>query len=59
MDALPGAVLVSLVVPGILQEGFSGVIAAACTAICWHKTRNVFVAMALGMAVVALARLMA
>ncbi len=56
MDALPGALLVALVAPGIRRAGLAGGIAAALTALCAYKTRNVFLAMLLGMGLVALQR---
>ncbi|SHE43542.1 Uncharacterized membrane protein [Desulfacinum infernum DSM 9756] len=49
MDALPGTLLVSLVAPGILAAGALGVVAAACTAAVALRSRNVFLAMLVGM----------
>ena len=57
MDALPGAILVSLVAPGILSFGVWGCMAAGCTALLTLKTKNVFLAMLAGMLIVALTRL--
>ncbi|MEJ5364886.1 MAG: AzlD domain-containing protein [Desulfosoma sp.] len=56
MDALPGTLLVSLVAPGILAAGPSGVLAGCCTAAVAYKTKNVFLAMMVGMGVVAATR---
>ena len=56
MDALPGTLLVSLVAPGILAAGAWGMAAAACTAAVALKSRNVFLAMLIGMAIVAAGR---
>ncbi|MFZ7126165.1 MAG: AzlD family protein [Desulfobacterales bacterium] len=56
MDALPGTILLSLVAPGILSAGWWGCIAALSTAVCAWKTRNVFLAMLIGMGIVAAAR---
>ena len=56
MEALPGTILLSLVAPGILAAGPWGAVAAAATALCTWKTRNVFLAMLTGMAIVAAAR---
>lgn len=56
MDALPGTILLSLVAPGILAAGVWGAVAAAATAICTWKTRNVFMAMLVGVGIVAAAR---
>ncbi len=56
MEALPGALLVALVAPGIRHAGVWGGIAAGVTALTAHITRNVFVAMLLGMGIVALQR---
>jgi uncharacterized membrane protein len=56
MDALPGAILVSLIAPGIVSAGLWGGIGALATAICAYKTKNVIVSMLLGVAIVALHR---
>ena len=56
MDALPGTLLLSLIAPGIAASGFWGGTAAFCTAVCTHKTGNVFISMILGVGIVALSR---
>ena len=56
MEALPGTILLSLVAPGVLSAGAWGAVAAAGTALCTWKTRNVFVSMLLGVLIVAAAR---
>jgi uncharacterized membrane protein len=56
MEALPGTILLSLVAPGILAAGIWGAVAAAATAICTWKTRNVFLSMLVGVAIVAATR---
>jgi branched chain amino acid efflux pump len=56
MEALPGTILVSLVAPGILSAGPWGWIAALVTGFTAHKTGNLFLAMGLGMAIVAIQR---
>lgn len=56
MDALPGTILLSLVAPGIVAAGWLGGAAALSTALCAWKTRNTFLAMILGMGMVAAGR---
>lgn len=56
MDTLPGTILLSLVAPGILSAGIWGWLAALSTALCAYKTRNIFLAMVVGMGIVAAAR---
>ena len=56
MEALPGALLVALVAPGVRQAGVVGALATAATVFCVYKTRNVFLAMLIGMGLVALQR---
>ena len=56
MGALPGTILISLVAPGIAAAGIWGGVAAMVTAVCAWKTRNLFFAMAMGVAIVALGR---
>lgn len=59
METLPGTILVSLVVPEIVSVGFWGGIAALSTALCVWKTKNVFFAMLVGVAIVAVSRQLA
>ncbi len=56
MDALPGTILLSLIAPGIISSGPWGWGAAAATALCAYKTRNVFLSMLLGMAIMLIRR---
>lgn len=56
MDALPGTILLSLVIPGIFSSGPWGWFAAGVTAFAAHKTGNLFLAMGLGVIIVALQR---
>lgn len=58
MEALPGTILLSLVAPGIFSAGLLGIFAAAATALCAWKTRNVLFAMLVGMGLVAGGRLL-
>lgn len=41
MDALPGTILLSLIIPSVLAAGFWGWVATACTALCSLRTGNV------------------
>ena len=56
MDALPGTVLISLIAPGVASAGFWGGIGTLVTALCAYKTRNPFLAMLLGVLLVAAMR---
>ncbi len=56
MDALPGTILLSLVVPGMISAGVVGCAGALCTALIAHRTKNAFLAMVVGVAVVAVYR---
>ena len=56
METLPGTILVALVVPELLSAGFWGGVAAFSTGLCAWKTKNVFIAMLVGMAIVAVSR---
>lgn len=56
MDALPGTILLSLIVPAALAAGFWGWIATLCTAICSLRTGNVFLSMVVGVVIVAVSR---
>lgn len=57
-DALPGTILLSLVVPGALSSGISGLAGTVLTLVCTARTGNVFVAMLVGTALVAVCRQM-
>lgn len=52
MDALPGALLFSLVIPSMVAEGVWGVVAGAFTALVVLRTRHPLFAMLVGMAVI-------
>lgn len=56
MDALPGTILLSLITPGMVSAGFIGCAAAFFTAFCAYKTKNAFISMVLGVAIVAIYR---
>lgn len=55
---LPGAVLASLVAPAVLSGGPAEMVAAVATAAAYLLTRNLFAAMAAGVATVFLARML-
>lgn len=57
MGALPGTILLSLVIPPAIAGGGWSWVATACTAIVSWRTGNVFLAMIIGVAIVALSRL--
>ncbi len=56
MDALPGTILLSLIVPAAFAAGFWGWIATACTALCSLRTGNIFASMVMGVTIVAVSR---
>ena len=56
MDALPGTILLSLIIPGMISAGGIGGAGAFCTAVCAYKTKNVFVSMLTGVLIVAVYR---
>jgi len=56
METLPGTILISLVAPGIFTSGPWGWVAAIATGVTAHKTGNLFLAMGLGVAIVAVER---
>jgi len=56
MDALPGALLFSLVLPSIMSEGLWGVAAGALTALVAFRTKNLLLSMIVGMAVILVQR---
>lgn len=58
METLPGTILLSLVAPGIFSAGMLGAAAALATALCAWKTKNVLLAMVVGMGIVATGRLL-
>ena len=58
METLPGTILLSLVAPGISCAGTLGGVAALATALCAWKTKNLLLAMLVGMSLVAAGRLL-
>lgn len=56
MDALPGTILLSLIVPAAIAAGFWGWIATTATALCSLRTGNVFASMVVGVVIVAASR---
>jgi len=57
MDALPGTILLSLIIPAAAASGPSGWLATVVTGLCSLKTGNVFLSMIVGVALVAVGRL--
>jgi uncharacterized membrane protein len=58
METLPGTILLALVAPGIFSAGMLGGVAALATALCAWKTKNLLLAMIVGMTIVAAGRLL-
>jgi len=56
MDALPGTILLSLIVPAAVAAGPIGWIATLCTGLCSLRTGNVFLSMVVGIVIVAIGR---
>lgn len=56
MDALPGALLFSLVVPSMVAEGPVGLFAGSMTALVMVRSRNSLLSMLVGMLVIIIAR---
>ncbi len=56
MDALPGTILLSLIVPAAISAGPVGWLATALTGLCSLKTGNVFISMLVGIVIVAAGR---
>lgn len=56
LDALPGAILISLVVPASLQNGRIGIMGLGACLLAYLGTKNLLVTMAAGVAVVCILR---
>jgi len=56
LDYLPATLLLSLILPSILKEGVSGIIASLCIVLCMYKTKNILLSMFLGVFIIALNR---
>lgn len=56
MDALPGTILLSLIVPAAIAAGPAGWLATAMTGLCSLKTGNIFISMIIGIVIVATGR---
>lgn len=58
MDALPGTILLSLIVPAAVAAGPPGWLATVLTGWCSVKTGNVFISMLVGISIVAVGRML-
>lgn len=58
MQAIPGAVLISLIAPALLASGMVGFIAAAATVLIAARTHKLLPALLAGVVIVAAARLL-
>lgn len=56
LDALPGAILISLVVPAALQSGTAGLVGLAACLMAYFATKNLLVTMAAGVLLVSILR---
>lgn len=56
MDALPGTILLSLIVPAAIAGGGWSWFATVCTGLCSLKTGNVFLSMMIGVVIIAFSR---
>ena len=58
LDALPGTILVSLVVPSALNAGWQGLIGVAACLGIYFRTKNLLLTMIMGVLTVYVARLL-
>lgn len=56
LDYLPATLLLALILPSIIKEGVSGLIASAFIILCMYKTNNILLSMCIGIAIVGLNR---
>ena len=56
LDTLPGAILLSLTVPGAIHSGIEGIFGLGACLLVFMRTRNLLLTMAAGMAGVCLFR---
>jgi branched chain amino acid efflux pump len=56
LDALPGTILISLVVPAALQSGTIGMVGLAACLLAYFVTKNLLVTMAAGVLIVSILR---
>ena len=56
LEYLPSTLLLALVVPSILKEGLSGLVAIFLITVCMYKTKSILLSMIIGVGVVALSR---
>lgn len=55
-EYLPSTLLLALVMPAIIKEGFIGLIATLLIALCMYKTKNILLSMVIAVLFVALCR---
>jgi len=56
LEYLPAALLLSLVIPAIIKEGFIGIISILLIALCMYKTKSILLSMVIAVLFVALCR---
>ncbi|KYC53589.1 MAG: Branched-chain amino acid transport protein (AzlD) [Candidatus Methanofastidiosum methylothiophilum] len=56
IKALPGALLLSFVIPSIISEGIPGLISALTAGVVAKKTNNVLIALVIGLAIIIIFR---
>ncbi len=56
LEYLPSTLLLALVVPSILKEGLTGLVAILLIVVCMYKTKSILLSMIIGVGVVALSR---
>jgi len=56
LDSLPATLLISLVVPAVIEEGVKGLLAAILIVWCMYATKNALVAMTVGIVCIAVSR---
>lgn len=56
LESIPATLLIALIVPSIIKEGIVGILASIIIIFIMYKTKNTFLAMVIGVVIVALNR---
>ncbi len=56
LESIPATLLIALIVPSIIKEGIVGIVASLVIVFIMYKTKNTFLAMFIGVVIVALNR---
>lgn len=56
LESIPSTLLIALIIPSIIKEGFIGILASVIVIIVMIKTKNIFLSMSIGVFIIYLSK---